>query len=277
MAWDYEFGDGVPVDDDGIPRHPERGYPVCAYPKTDAVANNDRKRGGEGDGCLLTAGWGTPRDTGACRKHHGASPGGPKGWRNGAARHLLYSEQMRDEDRDVFEAVVRHPDDDGELLSIDDMADMLKNSIGWEYTRLVRAVDLIPDAERVDKYQCPVCGTDYTASETAPLPATCTGFDMSEGYPQPCPATRDDFEPTGERFVSFSDKAVERKEGHLAHLIKTYKQVADGVDMHIRGTHDVTHRGDPDEPVAVNINHVAVDLPDAVAGDDESQDDADAD
>lgn len=258
MAWDYEYGDGVDVDDEGRPRHPEQGYLVCGYPKTDATANNGRKRGGEGDGCLLHAGWGTDRSTGACTKHHGGSPGGPKGWANGNARHLLYSEQMREEDREVFEAVVGADGEDGDLLSIDDMADMLKNSIGWEYTRLSRAIDAIPESELVEKYACPNCGTTYTKSDSSGLPDVCTGFDMSEGHPQPCEATVHDFKPTGERFVAFNDKAVERKESHLANLIETYKKIADGVDLNIDGNHDVTHKGDPDEPVEVSINHVAI-------------------
>jgi len=123
MAWDFEFGDGVDVDEDGVPRHPDHGRPVCGYPKTDAVDKNGRKRGGEGDGCLLAAGWGTERSTGACRKHHGGSPGGAEGWANGNARHLLFSERMNEDDREVFEAVVQDPDgEDGDLISIDDMA-----------------------------------------------------------------------------------------------------------------------------------------------------------
>jgi len=268
MAWDYEYGDGVPVDDDGIPQHPERGHPVCGYPKTDAVANNGRKRGGEGDACLLSAGWGTDRNTGACRNHFGASPGGPTGWANGNARHLLYSERMSDDDREIFEAVVGADGDDGELLSIEDMADMLKNTIGWEYTRLTRAIDQIPEAEKVEKYACPRCGSTYTDSPSSPLPDRCTGFDMEGGHPSPCEATRGEFTPTGEKFVSFSDKAVERKEAHLANLIESYKKVDDGVDVNIDADH--THRGDPDDPVEVSINHVAVDLP---PGEGESQDD----
>lgn len=265
MAWSYEFGDGVDVDDDGVPRHPERGHPVCGYPKTDATANNGRKRGGEGDGCLLAAGWGTDRSTGACQKHHGASPGGPTGWQNGNARHLLFSERMNDDDREVFEAVVQDPNgDEGDLLSIDDMADMLKNSVAWEFTRLSRAIDQIPEAELVEKFACPRCGSSYTKSKSSGLPDVCTGFDMEGGHPSPCEATAHEFSPTGERFVAFNDKAVERKEAHLANLIETYKKVADGVDINVDGEHEHTHKGDPDEPVEVAINHVAVDLPDDV-------------
>jgi len=262
MAWDYEYGDNVDVDDEGVPRHPDKGYPVCGYPKTDAVDKNGRKRGGEGDACLLAAGWGSDRSTGACRKHHGGSPGGPTGWQNGNARHLLFSERMNEDDREVFNAVVKDPNsDDGDLLSIDDMADMLKNSIGWEFTRLSRAIDQIPESELVEKYVCPICGTTYTKSDSSELPDTCTGFDMEGGHPSPCEGTARDFKPTGKRFVAFNDKAVERKEAHLANLIDTYKKIADGVDLNIDGEHEHTHKGDPDEPVEVSINHVAVDLP----------------
>jgi len=263
MAWDYEFGDGVDVDGDGIPRHPDRGHAVCGYPKTDAVDKNGRKRGGEGDGCLLSAGWGTDRQTGACTKHHGGSPGGPTGWANGNARHLLYSERMDDDDAEIFEAVVRHPEDDDELLRLEDAADMLRNMIGWEQTRLVRAVEESPDVERVDTYRCPRCGTKYKGSESSPAPDQCTGsIQVSQGVYEPCPSTRGDFEPTGKSFVDTADKALERKESHIANLVLSLKQVADVADLTVDGDHTV--RGDADEPVEVEINHVGVDLPDDV-------------
>jgi len=263
MAWDYEYGDGVDTDDEGRPLHPEKGYPVCAYPKTDATANNGRKRGGEGDACLLAAGWGTDRQTGACTKHHGGSPGAPEGWRNGNARHLLYSKRMNDDDREVFEAVVRHPEDDDKLLRLEDAADMLRNMIGWEQTRLVRAVNEAPDVERVDGYRCPECGTKYKTSESAPMPDECTGsIQVRQGVYEPCPATRHEFKPTGESFVDTGDKALERKESHIANLIMALDKTSDGADIHVDADH--THKGDPDEPVEVAINHVAVDLPDDV-------------
>jgi len=135
---------------------------------------------------------------------------------------------------------------------------MLKNSVAWEFTRLSRAIDEIPDSELVEKYACPRCGETYTKSASSGLPDRCTGYDMTGGHPDPCEATVHDFEPTGEKFVSFSDKAVERKEAHIANLIDTYKKIADGVDVNIDGDHDVTHKGDPDQPVDVSINHVAI-------------------
>lgn len=260
MAWN-NVHDDAPTNDDGVPIHPEKGYPICGYEKTDAVDKHGGKRE-DIPYCLQAAGWGTDRSTGHCRAHHGASTGAPEGWRNGSARHLLYSNQMSDEDREVFDAVVAGDD---ELLSVEDMADMLKNSVAWEFTRLQRAIDKIPDAELVEKYECQKCGTTHTT----PLPDECTGYDMSDGHPEVCGARPTEFK-RGERFVTFGDKAVERKESHLANLIKTYKQVTEGTDLNVTGDHDVTHKGDPDAPVEVSITHAGIDLPD-----DERVDDTD--
>jgi hypothetical protein len=255
MAWSNVHPD-APTNDDGVPIHPENGYPICGREKTDATDVNGNKRWDYAF-CLQAAGWGTDRTTGHCRKHNGHGVGGLEGWQNQNARHLLYSERMNDDDAEVFDAVVQT--DDGDLLSVDDMADMLKQSIGWEFTRLVRAVDKIPEAERVDKYSCPKCGNTYTASESSPLPEVCTGFDMSDGNPTPCDVRSGDFEPTGERFVSFGDKAIERKESHLANLIDTYKKISDGVDVNVDGDHDVTV--DDDGVTEVDITHVQVTEP----------------
>lgn len=254
MAWN-NVHDDAPTNDDGVPIHPEKGYPICGYEKTDAVDKNGRKRD-DIPYCLLHAGHGTDRSTGHCKYHFGGSPGAPEGWRNGNARHLLYSNQMRDDDREVFEAVVQGTED-GDLLSVDDMADMLKNTVAWEFTRLQRAIDLIPEAELVEKYECLKCGSTHSA----PLPDVCTGYDMSQGYPEKCDERAHDFKET-EKFVVFGDKAVERKEAHLANLIKTYKQIAEGTDVNIDGKQEVTHKGDPEAPVEVSITHTAVDLPD---------------
>lgn len=263
MAWDYDIPDDVPIDDQGRPLHPERGYPICGYRKTDATANNGRKRE-DVAACLQSAGWGTDRDVGACKAHYGGSPGGKEGWANGNARHLLYSQRMNDDDKEIFETVIHTADgEEGELIDITDMSDMLKQTIGWEFTRLTRALEYIPEAELVEKYSCPNCGAEYTKSESSPLPDTCTGFDMSRGHPEPCEHTKDMFKPTGEKFVTFSDKAIERKEKLLANLIQQYKKVADGVDLNVKGEHEHTHEGG-DAPMSVNISHVGVDLPDEV-------------
>lgn len=255
MAWSNTHPD-APLDDEGRPLHPETGNPICGYEKTDAVANNGRKRT-DIPYCLLPAGWGSPRDTGHCSKHGGASPGGPEGWANGQARHLLYSKRMNDEDREVFDSVVRTGD--GDLVSVDQMADMLSNTIGWEFTRLVRALDHIPDARLVERWFCPECG-DSKFEESGECdnvvyrdPETGTAYEC--GY-------EGDFE-VSDKFVDFGDEAIERKESHLANLIRVYKQIAEGSTLNVHGDHSVTHRGDPNEPLEVEISHVQVDLPES--------------
>lgn len=254
MVWSSVHPD-APTDDDGRPIHPEQGFPICAYEKTDATANNGRKRE-DIDYCLLKAGWGGPREEGHCRKHGGGGPGGLEGWANGNAKHLLYSERMNDDDRKIFESVVQASD--GELVSVDRMADMLSKTIGWEFTRLTRALAEIPEARLVERWHCPECGdSKYDESgecENVVYRDRDTGVEATCGY-------SGDFEPS-DKFVDFGDKAVERKESHLANLIRVYKQVADGTTVNVHGDHDVTHRGDPDAPVEVNISHVQVDLPD---------------
>lgn len=266
MAWNNVHPE-APIDDDGRPIHPERGHPICGYEKTDAVDPNGRKRE-DYPYCLLAAGWGTDRKTGHCSKHYGASTGAPEGWRNGSARHLLYSNRMSEDDREVFEAVVRDPDDDESLMSVDDMADMLRTSIGWEYTRLVRAVDHVPDAELVERFRCPNCGETHDGKTLDKDTKTSCGGDKRrpDGSFVPCeiPAERDAMVPK-ERFVTFGDKSFERKENHLANLIQAYKKVAEGSDVNITGSHDVTHRGDADAPIEVSITHAAIDLPEGEA------------
>jgi len=250
MAWN-NVHDDAPTDDEGRPVHPEKGHPICGYEKTDAVDKNGRKRD-EYAYCLLAAGWGTDRTTGHCSNHYGASPGAPEGWRNGNARHLLYSKQMREDDREVFEAVVKSGD--GELLNIEDMADMLKNSVAWEFTRLQRAIEHIPEAELIEIFRCPACGEKHREAG-----GECGNRYMTQSGMQECTYVGD-FERV-KAFVEFHDKAVERKEGHVANLIRTYKQVAEGVDIHVDGSHDVTHKGDAEAPVEVSITHSAIDLP----------------
>jgi hypothetical protein len=266
MAWDFEYGDGVPTDDDGRPIHPEKGYPVCGYPTTDAVDETHGRKRQEIEACLLPGGWGTDRDTGACRNHFGASPGGPTGWQNGNARHLLYSERMTDDDREIFDAVVQAPDGvDADLMRVEDMADMLKQVIGFEFTRLIRAIRETPGVKRVETVECTVCGETYKSSSLSPPPVECTGTRRIDGIPEPCSATRDDYRLTGTEFVDFGDKAVERKESHLSNLIDTYKRVADGVDVNLDG--DMTHTGDGGGAIDVDISHVGVDLPVDETGD----------
>lgn len=257
MVWKNVHPD-APTDDDGHPRHPETGAVVCGYPKTDATANNGRKRE-DIPYCLLQAGWGSPRDTGHCRNHGGGSPGAPEGWSNGNAKHLLYSKRMNDEDREVFDALVKNPDGDG-MLRLEDAVDMLKNIIAWEQTRIVRALREAPESELVERWACPEC--DERHREPA---GECGGIKavIPDGGTVPC-RYEGDFDRV-EAFVKFGDKAIERKESHLANLIRTAKQVdPTAVDANIASKQDVdvTHKGDPDDPVEVDINHVHVDLPD---------------
>lgn len=250
MVWSNVHPDAH-TDDDGRPLHPDTGGVVCGYPKTDAVDKNGRKRT-DVPYCLLPAGWGGPRSEGHCRKHGGGGPGGPEGWANGNARHLLYSNRMSPEDREVFDVVVNGPD--GDLVGVDDMADMLSTSIGFEFTRLTRAIDQIPDARLIEQWRCPECGDVKQEERGECSNVVYRDPDFGEvtcGY-------EGDY-VVKDKFVDFGDKAVERKESHLANLIRVYKQVAEGADVNLKG--DMTHRGDPDEPVKVDINHVRVDLP----------------
>lgn len=75
----------------------------------------------------------------------------------------------------------------------------------------------------------------------------------------------------GDSFVDFGDKAVERKESHVANLIRTLKQVTEGTDINVDGSHDVTHKGDPEAPVEVSITHAGVDLPEGERVDEDDE------
>lgn len=255
--------DDAPTNDDGVPIHPEKGYPICGSPKTDAKANNGRKRE-DYPFCLQAAGWGTDRSTGACKSHGGAG-GAPSGWQNGNAKHLLYSEEMTEDDRDVFEAIV--VGEDGEPMSIADAADLLKNMVAWESTRLKRAIEKTPGVERIDFYYCPSCG-DKKKNDPSGL---CGNRYMTQDGMREC--TYEGEYDEGDSFVDFGDKAVERKESHVANLIRTLKQVTEGTDVNVQGSHDVTHKGDPEAPVEVSITHAGVDLPDGVGADEDDVED----
>lgn len=260
MAW-ANIHPEAPIDDDGVPYHPERGYPICGYEKTDAV---DTTKGGKREDipyCLQAAGWGTDRDTGHCKFHYGASPGAPEGWRNGNARHLLFSNQMREDDREIYEAVVKT--EDGELLPLEDMADMLKTSIGWEFTRLQRAIEHVPEARLVENWRCPECGDvkhepeghcDNVVATTPERGAIRCGYDGEFVL--------------NNRFVEFGDKSYERKERHIAALMREYKRLAIGQDVNITGEHTIEGGG---SPLEVSITHARVDTPDDEEPDERSE------
>ena len=258
--------DDAPTNDDGVPIHPEKGNPICGYEKTDAKDKNGRKRE-DVPYCLLAAGWGTDRKTGHCSNHNGAG-GAPTGWENGNARHLLFSERMNEDDRDVFDKVVEGPD--GELIGIDEMAEMLTTSIGWEYTRLVRAVDKIPDAELVEQFECPECGksSDEEIREPHEYSVGAMGDVRTCDYVGPAERKK--------AFVTFGDKSFERKESHLANLMTVYKQLTEGTDLNVKGDHDVNVEGDG-AAVEVSITSVGVDLPAEDVGGDEDDDGGDGD
>lgn len=257
MAW-ANIHDDAPLDDDGRPRHPETGDIICGYPKTDATANNGRKRE-DIPYCLLHAGWGSPRESGHCRNHGGGSPGAPTGWANGNAKHLLYSNRLNEEDRRIFDALVDNPEGEG-MLRLTDAVDMLKNIVAWEQTRIVRALREAPESELIEKWACPEC--DERHREPA---GECDGIKATTPDGGVIRCTYDGAFDRVEAFVHFGDKAIERKESHLANLVRTIKQIDPGVvDASIAAQQDVdvTHRGDGDDPVEVDINHVHVDLPD---------------
>lgn len=262
--------DDAPTNDDGVPVHPEKGYPICAYPKTDATANNGRKRE-DIPYCTLRAGWGTDRDTGICSKHGGAG-GAPEGWKNGNARHLLYSKRMNDDDVEEFEALVETAD--GERIGVDEMAEMLESMIGFEYMRLARAVDKTPGVEQVTTYKCPRCGKKHRE----PTPSGHSGCDgdvrTAPKKLEPCNYTGDFERIPGKSWVDFGDEAVERKEARVANLIQTYKRISEGKDVNVKGDHDVSVEGEG-ATVNVDITSVGVDLPDDV--EEADSDDADDD
>lgn len=255
MVWG-NIHDDAPLDDEGRPTHPEKGFTICGYEKTDAVDVNGNKRV-DIPYCLQSAGWGTDRSTGHCRNHHGASTGAPEGWDNGNARHLLYSKHMSEDDRDTYNRIVQTAD--GERIGVDEMAEMLEARIGFEFMRLSRAVDKVPDVELVENYECPECGADWPENATQ-----CQRQD-----PHGNPKCGYSGAPTvGERFVVFGDKSVERKSDHLMRLIETYHKIAEGDTLHVKGEHDVNHEGG--NPVEVNISHHEVALEeDADTEDDE--------
>ena len=251
--------DDAPTNEDGVPIHPEKGYPICGMPKTDAKANNDRKREDVAF-CLQSAGWGTDRSTGAC-KNHGGAGGAPEGWQNGNARHLLFSKRMNDQDKKEFNAIVEGPD--GERIGVDEMAEMLERMVGFEYMRLSRAVDKTPDVDMITIYKCPRCGEKYRrGSDEAGSVSSCDGdIRVAPREIEPCNYTGDLDRVSGKSWVDFGDEAVERKESRIANLIATYKKIAEGSDVNVHGDHDVSVSGEGGDPIEVNITSVGVDLP----------------
>lgn len=250
--------DDAPRDDDGRPIHPEKGYPICGYPKTDAVDKNGRKRE-DIPYCTLQAGWGTDRSTGICKMHGGAG-GAPEGWQNGNARHLMYSKRMNDDDREAFRKLVDVGD--GDHIPIDEFRATLENMIAFEEMRLTRAINQHPDVDQIGIYECPKCGERYRRSvdpDTIPTVDRCNGqIRVEPQVIEPCNYTGDLEVIPGKSWVEFGDKSVERKQAHIARLIKILNQIAGGETVNVKGDHDVTVGG---EGIDVTITSVGVDLP----------------
>jgi len=263
----------APTDDEGRPIHPEKGYPICGMPKTDAKSNNDRKREDVAF-CLQTAGWGTDRDTGAC-KNHGGAGGAPEGWANGNARHLLYSERMNEDDRETFRRLIDVGDDD--YIPVDEFRTTLSNMIAFEEMRLTRAIDKHPDVDQIAMFECPRCGESYRRSvdpDTDPVVDSCNGsIRVEPKVIEPCNYTGPLDEVPGKSWVDFGDEAVERKQSHIARLIQILDQISGPSEFKV--DQDTTIEGGDGGDIDVNITSVGVDLEEdhTGTGDDVDEDD----
>lgn len=261
----------APTDDQGRPIHPEKGYPICAQPKTDATAKNGRKRE-DVPYCLQYAGSGTDRPTeagGACSKHGGAG-GAPEGWANGNARHLLWSKRMNDDDREEFKQLVDVGD--GDKVPVDEFRATLGNMIAFEEMRLTRALKKHPSVAQIAIYTCPRCGKKYRREvdpDTVPEVVECDGTVQVDAETfVPCDHTGPLDKVAGKEWVDFGDESVERKQAHIANLIRIYDQVSGPSEFKV--DQDTTIHGDGDGAIDVNITSVGVDL-----AEDQTEDDVD--
>lgn len=258
MAWSNIHPD-APTDDEGRPIHPEKGYTICGYEKTDATDKAGNKRH-DVPFCLQSSGWGTDRDTGHCSKHNGHGPGAKEGWENPNARHLMYSERMNDDDRETFRRLVDVGD--GEYVPVEEFRATLSNMIAFEEMRLTRAIGIHPDVDQIAMYECPTCGESYRKSATddaAVIVDRCNG--QIRTGPQdfrPCDYSGELTKVDGKSWIDFGDDAVERKQAHVARLIKIYNQLAGTQSIDVDA--DVNH--DDGDGLEVNLRTVGVDLPD---------------
>lgn len=266
MAWS-NVHDDAPTDDDGRPIHPEKSYPICGYEKTDATDKAGNKRHDIAY-CLQSAGWGTDRTTGHCRKHNGHGPGAKEGWANQNARHLLWSKRMNDDDREEFKRLVDVGD--GDKVPVDEFRATLGNIIAWEEMRFTRALDKHPDAKQIAIYECPACGESYRREvdpDTVPTVEECDGTNQVDAETfVPCDYTGPIDKVAGKEWVDFGDESVERKAAHIANLIRIYDQVSGPSKFEV----DQNTTIDGDGAIDVNITSVGVDL-----ADDQTDDDVD--
>lgn len=97
--------------------------------------HDDYWRCGRGDKCGQTAGWGTDHvGVGACKLHGGATPSGED---HGAFKHGLYSDVIREEDKET-------------LSTIEDMstAAKLESTLNVQVLKLHRAIEGMEDDQR---------------------------------------------------------------------------------------------------------------------------------
>lgn len=258
MAWSNVHPE-APTDGDGRPIHPEKGYTICGYEKTDATDKAGNKRH-DIPYCLQSAGWGTDRDTGHCSKHNGHGPGAKEGWANQNARHLMFSKRMNDDDREQFKQLVDVGD--GDKIPVDEFRATLGNIIAFEEMRFTRALDKHPDVDQIAMYECPRCGESYRRSvdpDTEPVVDSCNGqIRIEPQVIEPCNYTGALDEVPGKSWVDFGDESVERKAAHIARLIRIYDQVSGPSKFEVE--QDTTLHGDGDGAIDVNITSVGVDL-----------------
>jgi len=114
-------------------------------------------RCGRADDCGLPAGWGTDHTgVGACRKH-GGNAGAPSGPANGNFKHGLYSDVIREEDKET-------------LRRIEDMstAANLESTLNMQVLKLRRAIDGLESDERasfMDVFERVVAGASAPEGE----------------------------------------------------------------------------------------------------------------
>jgi len=271
MAWSNVHPD-APTDDEGRPVHPEKGYTICGYEKTDATDKAGNKRH-DVPFCLQSSGWGTDRDTGHCSKHNGHGPGAKEGWANQNARHLLYSERMNDDDRETFRRLVDVGDDDH--IPVDEFRTTLSNMIAFEEMRLTRAIDKHPDVDQIAMYECPRCGESFRRSvdpDTEPVVESCNGsIRIEPKVLEPCNYSGPLDEVPGKSWVKFGDEAVERKQSHIARLIQILDQISGPSEFKV--DQDTTIEGGDGGAIDVNITSVGVDLADDQTADEDDVDD----
>lgn len=112
-------------------------------------------RCGRGDKCGQTAGWGTDHvGVGACKLHGGATPSGED---HGAFKHGLYSDVIRDEDKET-------------LRRIEDMttAAKLESTLNMQVLKLRRAIEGLESEDRasfMDVFERVVAGASAPDGE----------------------------------------------------------------------------------------------------------------